>query len=406
MPTRSNRANVLDWQRLVSGTGIPKMKQVPHRRFGSPLALAVLGLSVLTAHAETCVTQSQMKPAERDALAASAKSLALKVQANDQPGVRAATIPEYAKDFSGIASTISDAASTLKGATPEVEQVYLLDASANKRNPDGTATDAQFFCSLNKSPLEADFNIGSLPPGRYAFAMVRFSGAHPALLSLLLRQDAAASPWQLAGLYPRPTTAAGHDGLWYWKQARTLAAGKQPWSAYVFYQEAQNLLQPAGFVSSTHLENLRSERTTATPPPLANGLGPDNPLILKGSDGAEYRVTALLPDNTLSKDKIDVAAHLKVDSLGDANTARQRNLSAMSALLAAHPELRQSFHGVWIFSDAPRPESRRQRGRDGTRFIDPVTPGSPSTFSYVAKCCIFLIGTQAARGAAASHTQP
>lgn len=321
---------------------------------GVRVGLGVLCFGILApAGAETCVTQSQMKPAERDPLAAAAKALALKVQANDQPGVRSVTIPEYAKDFGGIAQTIAEAAPSLKGETAAVEQVYVLDASTNKRNADGSVTDAQFYCSLNRSPMETDFNIGSLPPGRYGFAMVRFDGTQPWLVSLLLRQDSTGSPWQLAGLYPKATTAAGHDGLWYWKQARTLAAAKQPWSAYIFYEEAQNLLQPAGFVSSTHLENLRSERTAATPPALANGIGTDNPLVLKGADGAEYRFTAILPDNTLNKDKIDVAAHLKVDSLGDANTARQRNLAAMSTLLAAHPELRQTFHGVWIFSDAP-----------------------------------------------------
>jgi len=345
---RLTGANVLDWQRPVSGVGIPKMKQWFHQRVLVPVALGVLSLNGRTARAETCVTQSQMKPAERDALAASAKALALKIQANDQPGVRAATIPEYAKDFSGIAGTISDSAPTLKGESPGVEQVYLLDASANKRNADGTPTDAQFYCSLNKSPTETDFNIGSLPPGRYAFAMVRFTGPQPELLSLLLRQDSAASPWQLAGLYPKPTTAAGHDGLWYWKQARALAAAKQPWSAYVFYQEAQNLLQPAGFVSSTHLENLRTERNSATP--LANGIGLDNPLLLKGPDGTEYRFTAIFPNNTLGKDKLDVAADLHVPSLGDPATVRQRTLAAMNVLLTAHPELRQNFHGVWIFT--------------------------------------------------------
>jgi hypothetical protein len=50
---------------------------------------------------------------------------------------------------------------------------------------------------------------------------------------------------------------------------------------------------------------------------------------------------------------VDVAAHIKVDALGDAAAARKRNVDAMTALVNAHPELRKAFHGVWIFADAP-----------------------------------------------------
>ena len=42
----------------------------------------------------------------------------------------------------------------------------------------------------------------------------------------------------MAGLYPKPLTAAGHDGLWYWTQARALAKQGQRWNAYLFYREA------------------------------------------------------------------------------------------------------------------------------------------------------------------------
>ncbi len=44
---------------------------------------------------------------------------------------------------------------------------------------------------------------------------------------------------------------------------------------------------------------------------------------------------------------------MKVDTLGDTAAERARSVAAMSALLAAYPELRKSFHGVWIFVDAP-----------------------------------------------------
>ena len=301
--------------------------------------------------AQTCTTQSGMSPADRDTLASASLRLAQSIQAQDQAAVKSATVPDLAASFSGVADVIVSTAPRLKSATPQVEQVYLLDASTLK-----SPADTQFFCTLNHSMAEADFSIPQLPPGRYAFTMVRFEGPTPYRLSLLLKQTgtaaAAGQGWQMAGLYPKPLDAAGHDGLWYWTESRTLAGAKQPWAAWLYLQQAQMLLQPAGFVSSTHLEKLNSELSTTTPP-AAKSLSPDAPLVLKAADGQEYRFSSISVDDTLAKEKIDVAAHLKVESLGDAASARQRNLAAAAALLAAHPDLRSAFHGVWIFADAP-----------------------------------------------------
>jgi hypothetical protein len=299
------------------------------------------------AQAQTCTTQSQMQPADRTAVAAAALKLAQSIQADAASAVQGGTVPEYASNFASVAEAIASTAPHLKSGRPEVEQVYLLDASSQK-----SPADTQFYCTLNHSQAEADFSIPQLPPGRYAFAMVRFEEASPYRLSFLLRQTPPQGGWLMAGLYPKPLSAAGHDGLWYWTQARQFVAAKQPWNAWLYFQEAQSLLQPAGFVSSTHLEKLASELASATPP-AAKGLGPEAPLVVKAADGTEFRFTAVNPDDSLGKEKIDVAAHLKIDSLGDATAARQRNLAAMAALVGAHPELRGAFHGVWIFAEAP-----------------------------------------------------
>jgi len=319
----------------------------------SALVCAGLALSTMPALAETCITQSQMQSGERDALANTALALALKVQSNDQAGVRNATIPEFVANFSGIGKAVSGVAPNLVGDTAEVEQVYVLDATGNKLNADGSAPDAEFVCTLNKGNNEADFSIGALPPGRYGFAMVEFTGTAPWHVSMLLRQDGAGAPWKLAGLFPKEASAAGHDGLWYWSQGRA-AAKKQPWVAYIDYQEAKELLQPAGFVSSTHLESLRSETSDALPAQVADGISADTPLIVKATDGQQYRFTSVGPDDSLHKDKLDVAVHLLMDSASaDPLAIRARNLAAMSAWLAQHPELRENFHGMWVFADAP-----------------------------------------------------
>jgi len=74
---------------------------------------------------------------DRDALVSVARGLALKVQAGDVNGLRAATVAEYAKDFGGIGDVVGSTAPKLKGGALAVEQVYLLDGTQLKRGADG-----------------------------------------------------------------------------------------------------------------------------------------------------------------------------------------------------------------------------------------------------------------------------
>jgi hypothetical protein len=309
---------------------------------GMAACVAMIGMPAAYA-AETCTTQSQMPPAELNALAAAATAMATAIQSDDDAALKNVTIAEFQSNFSGIAATVASTAPQLKGAVPQVDGLYLLDASMLKA-ANGVNPDAQFYCTLHSaassSPSEVEFSIPQLPPGRYSFATVKMEDAKPWQLSFLMRQDAG--KWLLAGLYPKPMTADGHDGLWYWKQARTLEAQKQTWNAWLYLQEAQALVLPANFVSSTHLEKLQTELQTVAPPAVANGL--------KAADGTEFRFTGISVDPSLG---LDVVAHMKVESLDDAAGARKRNVAAMEALLAAHPELRSAFHGVWVFAEAP-----------------------------------------------------
>jgi hypothetical protein len=314
--------------------------------------LAVAGLMTAVAGGETCTTQSAMTATDRDALAAAVRGLADKVIANDAAGVRSVTIAQYANNFGAIQSLVTGISEKVKGASPVVEQLYLLNASDLKKNPDGSTGTAQFFCTLNQSSATTDFSIPGLPQGAYAFGIAEAHGiAAPWRLSFLLQQ--VGGQWQMAGFYPRAMTAAGHDGLWYWTEARTLAKNKQLWSAWLYYQQALSLLNPADMIQSSHLEKLHNEQTASTPPTISSGVSADAPLVVKGADGAEYHFTGLGVDDSLAKEKIDVTARLKVDQIGDPAAARKRNVDAMSALVSAYPDLRKNFHGVWIFAEVP-----------------------------------------------------
>jgi hypothetical protein len=325
-----------------------------------PIAHSLLAIALLAApilRAETCTTQSALDQPERDGLADAARNYASLVQSNNTAQLKAISTAEIAKDFNALQYLVASTAPKLAGSVIIVEQVYLLDATGLKRNADGSALDAQFFCSLNRTTMEAQFTIPGLPPGMYGFAMVtiapRPGGAKPAPwhLSFLMRQEQG--KWLLAGFYPKPLTAAGHDGLWYWTQARQFAAEKQPWNAWLYYKAAQDLLQPAAFVNSTHLDKLQTEASAAAPPALSEGVSVDAPLVVKGADGTEYHFTGLGVDDSLAQSSLDISAHLHVEAqASDPAAARQRNVAAATALLAAYPELRKPFHGVWVYAES------------------------------------------------------
>jgi len=209
---------------------------------------------------------------------------------------------------------------------------------------------------LAGSASETDFAIPGLPPGLYGFAMVEATGAKPWLLAFLLRQDvspggAAAGIWKMAGFYPRARTAAGHDGGWYWKTAYDDGNAGQHWLAWLLFGEADQLLRPANFVSSTKLDSLTAERRTAAPPELAHGIGPDAPLRFKAADGSEFSLIGL--DAAVSDDgaRLDLVLHRKLDETDDA-TAKARNDAVAKAFVAAHPELRPAFGTVLVFAEA------------------------------------------------------
>lgn len=340
--------------------------------FGAKLWTAAgLLLTATIAHGETCTTQSQMKPADREAIAIAARALSSKVQTGDVAGLRQQSVPDFARDYTAMTSLVAGTSVKISVSPLIVEQVYLLDATNLKTLADGTNQDAQFFCSLNNSIAEATFLIPGLPPGRYAFAQVIAQNEKsPWGLSFLLRQDASGA-WAMAGFYPKALTGAGHDGLWYWTQAREQAKEKHLWTGYLLYQEAQALLQPVGFVGSTHLEKLHKEAAAVAPPALSEGVGPETPLVVRGQDGAEFRFTGLGTDDSVGGEKLYVVVHLSPDPEPEAAAAtpaagakpapkpsnalspKDRNSTAMTALLAAYPELRLSFGGVWVFADAP-----------------------------------------------------
>jgi hypothetical protein len=297
------------------------------------LALPAMGVS--------CKTQGAMTEAERTALVQAARQIAVDVQGARSADLKAATVPEVAANFTSIEQSAAALAPLITGATITVDAIYGLDASDAKPGDE----QQQFFCDAGDNSSHVTFGIQHLPPGQFAFALVHATGvAKPQQIALLLQSQKAGGPWLLAGFFPKPLSVAGHDGLWYWRQARIYAAKKQMWNAWLYYSTAISLLQPAGFFSSTNLEKLVEEQQAIRPADL-----PGTTPLTVNADGTGYKITSLRTDDALGG--LDVVAHYSSTS-SDPVAGRAHTIAVMRGLLALHPELREGFHGLWVFADA------------------------------------------------------
>ncbi len=321
-------------------------------RGGILLGMLVM-LSPSLMGAQNCTTQARMTSDVRNGLSDAALRLAQAVQQGEGARIQGMTIAEYseAAAFAPTMSLVQSTSSRVVKDALQVTQIYELDASTRAA---GDASDATFNCPLAGTTAETDFAIPGLPRGLYGFAMVEASGDRPWLLSFLLREDDGV--WKLAGFYPRATTAAGHDGAWYWKSARTYAKADELWLAWIFYGEAAEVLRPANFVTSTNLDRLLSERRTAAPAELSGGVGENHPLVVKAKDlkgvGAEYRLTNLSAAGSENGKELNLILHLRADDVSDAAMVTARSKAVAQAVLDAHMELRQTFQQVWVFAES------------------------------------------------------
>lgn len=295
-----------------------------------------------TAAAVTCTTQSQMADAQRGAYVQAVRSLATQVQSGNAAGVKANTIASVAAQFDPIARTIQAASSSLQGASLTIQSVYGLRATDLK-----APADAQFFCSVPGSQLLVTLSIPQLPPGDYAFSVVHATGVkQPQQISMILANDPAGSAqWKLAGLFVRPLTSAGHDSVWYWTQAREYAKKQQRWNAYFYYQTAAYLSMPVDFLSSPNLEKLQKEMNGARP----DGLPGAEPMTIS-ANGQSFAITDLRTDGSLGG--LDLVVRYKATDVSDPVATRSRNVEVMKALVSQHPELREGFHGLWVYAEA------------------------------------------------------
>lgn len=311
-----------------------------HRLLSNLLLMGVVALPS-GAFAASCLTQSQMTAAQRDALSNAAKAMLVQMQNGNSQGLQANTLPAVASDFSGIAASVQNLKPLMQNATLTVDNVYILDASTQQAG----ATTTDFYCG---QPV-VSFNFTDLPAGTYALAIGHATGvSQPQQIAIILAKSQP-DKWLLAGLYSKPMIFEGHDGLWYWTSARKYAGQNGNWAAWFYYRIANNLLNPIDVMFSPNLQKLQQETDKVKP----SNLPGTSPMPL-ATHGATYSLTAV--DTTTTFGALDLDVHYTPDAtqaaqLHDPPSARKQVIDVMSALLEQHPELHQAFHGMWVHAD-------------------------------------------------------
>jgi hypothetical protein len=299
------------------------------------IAAALFIAAPLAGFAVTCTTQAELQPQDRNALAGIGQKLANAIVQQDDSTLQAQLLPAISGQWDGIRGEVELGAPLLKGGQAQLETIYLLDASTQTET-----TDDQFFCSNASGSMTVTVSMHALPPGKYAVILAQAAGApQGGQIGLILVWDPTGTPgWKLGGVSVRQGIVDGHDGVWYWTRARSLASTDQPWSAWYSYDLARYLLLPVDFISSPNMEKLDREQGQIKDPP--GGF----PISL--NDGARtWKIDGVRIDTTLRQSDLSVT----YESLGmaDPAAARTEATAVLSAMLKAHPELKNNFHGMW-----------------------------------------------------------
>src|SRR5262249_4333467 len=170
------------------------------------------------------------------------------------------SMPQLQSSFNGISAAIGDNKDAFAGAKPQLRTYFLLD-SGDTPNPDGA-----FYCGVygakGTSSGGAQFSFPGVT-GKYAVVIQDFVGNKGPFALTTIFQDNGG--WKLAGLQIRPESAAGHDGLWYLKQAREYKGKGQAHNAWFYYVTSWELLAPIPAMNTTLLGNILQESNGIVP---------------------------------------------------------------------------------------------------------------------------------------------
>ncbi len=301
----------------------------------------MISLSTLVAHAQTCLTTSDMDETTASALVATATRFYDMVARGDSAALRQNAIASLASDFSGIENAVKENQANLTGVRPVARPPFLLKA-------EGTAPleRAEFLCGVfgaqGQTRDSAVFVIPNLPPGNYGIVTLDAASPQGAYtVSFVLQQQG--NGWKLGGFYAKPSQIAGHDGNWFATQARESKSKGHLRNAWFYYGEARELMVPVPFMATATTDKLYDEMQAVKPADLP-------PLDL-AAGGKTFKITDLFPV-PVGRD-FDLVVKYQSADVSDSGKIFQDNLAVMKALLAKYPEFRDAFGGIVVRAVEP-----------------------------------------------------
>jgi hypothetical protein len=300
------------------------------------LAATLLAASV-PAWAQSCQTRDEIPDQVRTALDSAAQQTFDLASRGDLNSLRTSVAPSAQNYFEGMAKGVSDNKPALQGVKAQVRTSFLLDTGASP-SQEGT-----FYCGVfganGMAPNGAEFQIPQLPAGKYGIVIQDIVGAKGPYAISTIFQDV--SGWKLAGLWIRPESAQGHDGLWFLERARDYKNKGQNHNAWFFYVTSWDLLAPVPFMDTRLLNKITQESGTIQPKDVPAGGKP----VSFTANGKTYNITdmSVLHEGNL----FDLSLKYQVPSTADFNATQADARNLANALVSQYPELKEAFNNVW-----------------------------------------------------------
>ncbi|HEY7405322.1 MAG TPA: hypothetical protein VIB39_17480 [Candidatus Angelobacter sp.] len=315
------------------------MKHLISRTLPAGLLVALVSLP---SWSQTCTTRDDIPQQTRTAVEAAAQQTYDQASRGDVTTLKTNSVAQLQSNFNGIAGAISDNKDAFAGAKPQLRTYFLLD-SGETPNPDGT-----FYCGVygarGTSSGGAQFAFPGAT-GKYVVVIQDFVGSKGPYALTTIFQDSGG--WKLAGLQIRPESAAGHDGIWYLKQARDYKSKGQAHLAWFYYVTSWELLAPIPSMNTTLLGSILEESNTILPRDIPVGGKP----VAYSANGKTYTITDMTTYKT--EKALDLLVRYSVPSTSDFNGTQADARSLANALVAQYPEFKTGFSNVWVHAIDP-----------------------------------------------------
>ena len=298
--------------------------------------IVVLVLSIGAA-AQTCTSGADVDAANRASLEAAGRRYFDLSSKGDVASLKQNSIPSLAANFTSVEAAVTDNKPDFAGVNLSLRPVFLLEAEGKEPLPR-----AEFLCGVfGKSGQTADsavFVIPNLPPGTYGVVILDIAAKIPHTLSLVLQKSG--NDWKLAGFYVKATQVAGHDGQWFWDRAREFKAKGQMHNAWLYYNQARDLLAPVPFMSTMTTDRIYDESQPLQPTDLPAG----GSSVDLSFEGKTYHLTNAFAVGV--GNDIDLVVKYQAADISNTNRTYQENVAVIKALAAKLPELRQGFTAI------------------------------------------------------------